>query len=283
MSDNKNLSVSLPDNLAERLKNRASALGMSEEALAKRAVEILLSKPSERGSLYLNAPVNALVEGIYEENTSIEEILKKGDFGLGTFNKLDGEMMVLDGEVFQIKSDGKTYRVAMDTQTPFAGVTFFTPDTIEEVEGDYPYDKFNELLDGMLPSKNMLYAIRIEGEFEYVKTRSVPRQESYRPLVEVARMQPTFEFENVKGVLAGFFTPEFMGSVSVPGVHLHFLNEDRSMGGHLLTCHLKNGTFGIQHIPTLELGLPVTLDYLTADFTRDTGEDLEEAEKDKGN
>ncbi len=229
-------------------------------------------------SVYLSAPVNALVQGLYEENTSIAEIKLHGDFGLGTFNNLDGEMMLLDGLVYQTRADGLVRPVEDTVLTPFACVTFFSPDSIEEIDGRLFPQPLNELLDHLIPSENMLYAIRIDGSFRRVTTRSVPKQENYRPLVEVARDQPTFEFSGVEGTLAGFFTPEFMGSLNVPGYHLHFLTADRTGGGHLLECEPEKVRVGLQHVPKLELGLPVTLDYLTADLTEDTRKDLEEAE-----
>jgi len=107
----------------------------------------------------------------------------------------------------------------------------------------------------------------------------VPKQENYRPLVEVAKEQPTFEFDDVSGVMVGFYTPAFMASLSVPGVHLHFLTKDKSSGGHLLECRPRNVKVEMQYLYTVELSLPSNLDYLTWDFQRDIGKDLDKAEK----
>lgn len=232
-----------------------------------------------RPCLYVTAPVNALVEGIYQDDRSISDILARGDFGLGTFNQLDGEMVVLEGQVFQLRSDGLAYAVPPETRTPFACVTFFRPYSEEQIDAQLEYADLLALLDRMLPSKNMLYAIRIEGAFDAMRVRSVPRQEAYKPLVEVAREQPEFDFERVEGDLVGFWTPHFLQSVAVPGYHFHFLTRNRQHGGHLLQCRPHGVRISLQHIPSLELGLPMTLDYLTADLTRDTRADLEEAEK----
>jgi acetolactate decarboxylase len=115
--------------------------------------------------------------------------------------------------------------------------------------------------------------------FSHVKVRSVPKQDSYRPLVEVAKDQPVYNFQNIEGTLAGFFTPSFMSSVNVPGWHLHFLSADLQHGGHLLECRPQKIRAGIQFIHSLELSLPTSLDYLTLDFQRDIGQDLNKAEK----
>src|SRR5205814_4967916 len=127
-------------------------------------------------------------------------------------------------------------------------------------------------------SRNMFYAIRIEGVFAHVKVRSVPKQECYRPLVQVAREQPTFDFYDIEGTLAGFFTPTFMSSLNVPGLHLHFLSRDFQHGGHLLECTPRSLRAEIQFISKLELSLPMTLDYLTWDLNRDITQDLHKAE-----
>lgn len=242
--------------------------------------------------VYLCAPVNALVEGIYEERVPLSQIREHGDFGLGTFDDLDGEMVMLDGHVYQIAGDGRAREVAEPAATPFACVTFYSPISHDDLSpewsaqpdtgpaaGGLPYDDFQDWLVSLLPSPNLFYALRIDGSFARVRVRSVPKQENYRPLVDVARDQAELTFTAVEGTLAGFFTPSFLESLSVPGLHLHFLSADRLRGGHLLECRPLRVRAGVQFIRTLELALPLSLDYLTWDFRRDTGADLEQAER----
>jgi len=229
--------------------------------------------------LFLCAPVNALVEGIYEQKIPFTEVKKHGDFGLGTFDNLDGEMVMLEGKVYQITADGHAHKVDEKTLTPFACVTFYKPISHDRIESEMDYDAFLETINSFLPSPNICYAIRIDGLFAYIKARSVPKQENYRPLVDVAKDQPIFHFSDVEGTLAGFFMPSFMGSLNVPGLHLHFLSSDFRHGGHLLECRPKDVRVGVQIINTLELKLPISLEYLTWDFSRDTAGDLNRAEK----
>ena len=229
--------------------------------------------------LYVTAPVNALVEGIYQQDSTIDEIVAHGDFGIGTFNQLDGEMLVRAGRVFQLRADGSACDAALQTRTPFACVTFFRPYSVDEVAQPLAYDALLALLDRLLPSRNMLYAIAIDGLFAQVRTRSVARQETARPLVEVAREQIVSEFAEVEGHLVGYWTPHFLQSIAPPGYHFHFINRDATRGGHLLDCHVQHVRISVQHIAGLELGLPLTLDYLTADLSRDIRADLAEAEK----
>jgi len=230
-------------------------------------------------TIYLSTPVNALVEGIYEENVSFAEIKLHGDFGLGTFNDLDGEMVMLNGTTYQINSDGRVNVIGDEALSPFACVTFFKPVSHDDIEGNMDYHAFVEMLYSLLPSPNLFYAIMVEGSFAHVKTRSVPRQESYRPIIEVTKNQPTFNFNKIEGTIVGFFTPSFMASLNVPGFHLHFLSSDLKHGGHLLECRPLKGRIDVQLIDKLELSLPITLDYLTQDFTRNTEQDLNKAEK----
>ncbi len=237
------------------------------------------SKAAFESSLFLCAPVNALVEGIYEEKVPFSEVKKHGDFGLGTFDDLDGEMVMLDGSIFQIASDGRVREVEEQAKTPFSCVTFYQPVSHDDLNAALSYDDFLAWIKSLLPSPNLCYALRIEGWFASVSVRSVPKQESYRPLVEVAREQPVFRFENTAGTLAGFFTPAFLGSLNVPGLHLHFLSADRQHGGHLLSCRPHRVRAGVQMLRRVELALPITLDYLTWDFMRDTDKDLNETEK----
>ncbi|MGR8935785.1 MAG: acetolactate decarboxylase [Gammaproteobacteria bacterium] len=229
--------------------------------------------------IYLCAPINALVEGIYEEKIPLTEIKKHGDFGLGTFDNLDGEMIMLDGSVYQMTADGRVYEVDEQALTPFSCVTFYQPLTHDELQDELDYPAFLHWLHALLPSPNIFYAIRIDGLFRHVKVRSVPKQENYRPLVEVAAEQPVFEFTEIEGTLAGFYTPSYMSSVSVPGLHLHFLSADRQHGGHLISCRPANVRAGVQFIGTMEMALPMSLDYLTWDFQRDIAKDLDKAEK----
>ena len=268
----------LPPDLLNQMRISSERTGCPPADLIEKALRQFLVDTSKENAVYLSAPINALVEGLYVENTTMAEIKRHGDFGLGTFNFLDGEMVLLDGHVYQIRSDGQVYNVDDNEESPFACVTFFNPDTIDDLENSNSYKGFQDLLNNLIPSENMLYAIRIDGTFSHVKTRVVPRSENYRPLVEATKNQPVFDFHDVRGCLAGFYTPRFMESINVPGYHIHFLSEDRQHGGHLIECALGKARIGIQHVPKLDVGLPMTLDYLTTDLTRDVSKDLDKAE-----
>ena len=250
-------------------------------ALQKRGVTM---KSRQKAALtesviYLCSPINALVEGIYEENVLLSGVLKHGDFGLGTFDDLDGEMVILDGRVFQISSDGHVAEVDNNTHTPFAAVTFYSPVHHKEIHCETSYEAFLAWLKRLFVSPNLFYAIRIEGDFKHIKARSVPKQANYHPFADVTHEQTVFDFNNLEGTLAGFFTPAFLSSLSVPGLHLHFLSSDFRHGGHVLECIPRKARVGVQLIHKLELSLPMTSDYLKLKFHRNIDQDLNEAEK----
>ena len=231
------------------------------------------------GTIYLSSPVNALVEGIYEQNISFREVKKHGDFGLGTFNDLDGEMVMVDGNVYQVTAMGDVNLIGEEALTPFSCVSFYEAMTTDTLVGETCHDDFMKWLNSLLPSANIFYAVKVEGVFADVRTRSVPKQYNYRPFVDVAKEQSVFHFSEIEGILAGFYTPSFMSSVNVPGWHLHFLSSDMKHGGHLLECRPRTISAGVQFLHTLKLALPISLDYLTCDFVRDTVDDLNKAEK----
>ncbi len=176
--------------------------------------------------------------GLYEGVITYGDLKDYGDFGLGTFEGLDGEMVALDGNFYQIKSDGVAYPVDDDMTSPFACVIFFDADREIPVWKGLNYTQFQDYLEGSTQVKNIFHAVKIEGTFGYVKTRSVPGQEKpYPPLVKVTANQPTFEFHDIECTIVGFYCPDYVEGLNVPGYHLHFITEDRTAGGHVLELY----------------------------------------------
>ena len=230
--------------------------------------------------VFQSSTINALLEGIYEGEMSYGELREHGDFGLGTFNALDGEMIAFDGEFYQIKSDGVAYAVQDAQQTPFAVVQFFQPEAHQVLDREMDYEQLRHYLQQAIPTMNFFYAIRIDGFFKYMKTRSVPRQtKPYPPLVEVTKTQPVFEFFDVSGTLAGFRFPDYAQGVNMPGYHLHFLTEDRKAGGHVLDLLLHRGKLSIEHTSIFHMELPREGMFLNADLSKDQRERLRQAEE----
>jgi len=238
---------------------------------------------AERDVLFQTATLGALVEGVYDGNLTVGELKKHGDLGLGTFDALDGELVMLDGRVWRIRADGKAEAVGDEETTPFATVTFFEADHTGSLEGPFDLARVEEMLDTVLPTKNIPYAVKIEGTFARVKTRSVPRQtKPYPRLAEVTARSPGapgFEFENVRGTLVGFRCPQYAKGLNFPGWHLHFLTADRTAGGHVLELVTEKVRFALDYTPAILVALPEGGAFYEADLASDKSADLKRAGK----
>jgi len=229
-------------------------------------------------SLYVSSPVNALVQGILREDKTLLQVLGHGNFGLGTFNDLDGEMVLVDGVFYQLRSDGSALIPNLDIGTPYACVTHFNPVKSFDAPKNGTYSDLQKVIAESMLSNNLIYAIRVEGAFTKIRARSVPKQDAYRPLVDVADDQKAFNYEHISGQLVGFWTPDFMHSISVPGFHLHFLSADKTHGGHLLGLIIEDAKVWLQPLDQLSLDLPHTIEYLHANLDQDNSADLNKAE-----
>jgi acetolactate decarboxylase len=230
--------------------------------------------------LYQISTIDALLQGVYDGVLPVAELETHGDFGIGTFDGLEGEMLALDGNYYQIKTDGIAYPVSGETTTPFATVTYFEADENFRIEEPANLTELEAFLDLNLPSENLFYAVRVEGNFSYVKARSVPRQEKpYPELADAVSAQAIFEFENISGTLAGFRTPEYAKGVNVPGYHLHFITSDRSAGGHVLELEMENGDAAFDITREFLMELPASGDFYSVELGQDLQDDLEKVEK----
>jgi len=238
------------------------------------------SYAQKNDALYQVSTINALLGGVYAGSESFADLKKHGDFGIGTFDELDGEMLAFDGEFYRVRSDGKPYTVKDGATTPFASVVFFEPDNSFDFKKEINYDELKTTLDNSIPSENLFYAIKIEGTFKNVKTRSVPKQQKpYTDLVEVVKSQPTFEFDNVEGTLVGFRSPPYSTGINVPGYHFHFITKDKSGGGHVLDCILESGEIQIDNKYEFVMSLPNNSEFLEIDLSKDKEAELEKVEK----
>jgi acetolactate decarboxylase len=185
--------------------------------------------------LFQASTIAALLEGAYEGDLSFAELAEHGDLGLGTLDGLDGEMIAIDGRFYRADVDGLVAEVSPQTKTPFAVVTGFTPSVDKEIDGPLEHDELLAELDRLIPADAVSSAIRVDGRFKLVRARSVPRQSPpYRPLTEVVAEQHVFELTDVAGTMLGFRFPDYAEGIEVSGYHLHFIDGDRSRGGHVL-------------------------------------------------
>jgi acetolactate decarboxylase len=232
-------------------------------------------------TLYQVSTATALVEGIYQGAVQIAALREHGDLGLGTFESLDGEMVVVDGHFYQVRSDGSVREVQDNVLSPFAAVTAFSPDQSITLENCPDLSYLTSQFDALRQSDNFFYALRVDGTFDYIHARAMRRTKEGIPLVQAAAVQPEFEFHNISGTLVGFWTPEYAKSLNVPGYHQHFVSADRTQGGHVLQCRGKNLRLQIQREGDYHIVLPETEDFLKANLRRDPTAALAKAEGEK--
>lgn len=238
------------------------------------------SRGTNKDTMFQTSTLNALLEAVYDGNLTLKELTKHGDFGIGTFHSLDGEMIVLEKKVYQVKADGKVYRPGGNTTTPFAMVTYFDPDQEVSITEPLTIETLKTYINSLLPSPNIICAIKLDGEFTSIKTRSVPGQSKpYPRLVEVVKNQPEFEFENITGTIVGYYLPAYLNGVNMPGYHFHFLSDDKTSGGHLLELTIKEVTLALDNTYGINLSLPEQSDFYRTNISDDKHDEIKTIEQ----
>lgn len=218
---------------------------------------------------------DALMRGCFEGIIPVAAVSRYGDFGIGTFHGLDGEMVILDGKVFKVPIDGKPVLARPDWTIPFLSVTFFRTDERHTVQAGADLKAVSRDIESYLPSKNFFYAIRIDGKFQNVLTRSVAKQlPPYPTLLEAVKEQAVFDLADVEGTAVGFWCPAYVKGINVPGFHLHFLTKDLKAGGHLLDFTAEKAVVKIHKMKKFFMILPDTPAFEKMDFTIDQGTDV---------
>lgn len=218
-----------------------------------------ISGPALAGDVaFQYSTISALMAGAYDGRLAVADLLRRGDLGLGTYNGLDGEMVILDGKAFQAGADGDVAAMPGETLSPFAVVTAFEGRTGLDFPAGLDLASLEKNIEARVAHPGRIVAIRVDGRFPSIKVRSVPRQSPpYRPLAEViTRDQAIFDLKDAEGTLVGFRFPPTAAGVNVPGYHFHFLTADRRRGGHVLALTTSAGRAGLDEVARLEVLFP---------------------------
>jgi acetolactate decarboxylase len=272
-----NLDAVIPASLKAALDAEATRTKRTVSSLVTAALGQYLEKPIH--TVFQVSTSGALVAGVYDREVSVQAILEHGNFGLGTFANLDGEMVVVDGHVYQIKGTGQVSEAPADAGAPFAVVTWFEPETDVSIS---PIGSFNDLqarCDSVRRSGNIFYAIRLDGFFKRVRTRAVNPPEPGTRLIDAAKAQSEFNFPDIEGTLIGLWSPGFSSAFSVAGYHFHFLSADRQHGGHLLDVAADALRLRVEALTDFHLALPESEAFLKADLSKNTAAELAYAEQ----
>ena len=271
------LTCDVPVSLGSALKMRALATRQSESQLVIAALSQYLAQPIH--TLFQVSTSGALVAGVYSGVVSCATILQHGNFGLGTFANLDGEMIVVDGRVYRIQGSGRVTEAAREAEAPFAVVTWFEPETEVSITDVSGYKALETRCDEFRRSGNIFYALRLDGHFKRVRTRAVNPPQPGTRLAAAAKAQSEFSFSEIDGSLIGLWSPGFSSAFSVAGYHFHFLSDDRCHGGHVLDVQADRLQLKIEPLTDFRLALPESESFLKADLSKSTAEELAYAEQ----
>jgi acetolactate decarboxylase len=233
-----------------------------------------------RDNLYQVSTIGALMQGVYDGSVRAGDLPAYGDVGVGTFEALDGEMIEIDGVVYQVKLDGTARPAPGDVKIPFAAVTFLDVDQAATLAEPLDAGGLQAYIDKMLPTQNVFFAVRIDGKFKYMKTRSVPAQQKpYPPLTEAVKNQQVSEFSDIEGTIVGFRCPPYVEGVNVPGYHFHFLDKDRKKGGHVLDLKVDNVAIQLDSTANFIMVLPDNAAFKGANLGAVPQQGLQQVEK----
>lgn len=270
------LKVVIPGSLAASLSDAATKNGTSIDSVVSAALGQYFR--TTRHVAYQISTSAALVQGVFDGVVFSRDILAHGNFGLGTFQNLDGEMIVLDGIIYQVRGDGSVHERRDDFLVPFAIVSRFQPDESFELSAIAGLQELEKACDLQRESENLFYALRVEGFFDRIHTRAVQPPGKGRGLAAAAKTQPEFHFTAIEGALVCIWSPRYSSAFSVPGYHFHFLSKDRAHGGHLLDCAAKSLRAQLQVLSEYDVRLPEAGTFLKENLELNTAKVLEKTE-----
>ena len=239
----------------------------------------------DRETIYQVALLQSLTLGYFDGTVTVKELKAHGDIGIGTFEGLDGEMIVLDGVVYRANQDCRINVVADKVTIPFSNVTFFDADMGGDFADFHTKAQLESALNETLRTEgdvNSFYAIKLHGTFNAITVRSEAKQyKPYPTLVQALQAtQKEKTFNNMTGTIVGLYCPDFMSSLNSVGWHFHFISDDKKNGGHVLELDLNRGSFQLDRTDGFRMILPKTDDFTALNFKHDLSEDIRKAEQD---
>lgn len=226
---------------------------------------------------------NVLLAGRYGGVVSVAEFKRLGSMAIGTMDRLDGEVQMVDGVVYQACADGHVYLPEDGETLPFGTVADFRTERELSLGVIPSYEQFEERMKELCPREDIPLAVHFTGRFGRMKVRTVRRQERDGVgLAEAAKDEAVFVLRDIAGDLVGFRLPEYVRGVNAPGWHLHFVDADRKAGGHVVNFSILDGTLRLCHANDYQIRLPDTPDALSGlDLKRDWSGDLKAAEAER--
>lgn len=236
----------------------------------------------KKETVFQVALLQSLIQGYYDGVIKVSELKKHGDTGIGTFEGVDGEMIALDGKVYQALGDGVVKEADDNASVPFSVVTFFEKDISETLSRTKDINCFKDTLTKRVNEngKNRFYMVKIRGTFKKMNVRSVLKQKKPYKMLDKALEtdQRLFDLENVTGTVVGLYCPDFAGSINMPGWHFHFISDDRTKGGHILDLAFDSAEAQFDAARGFEMCLPDEPAFQGMDLVKDVSAAVKKAE-----
>lgn len=241
------------------------------------------SPARDNESIYQVALLQSLTMGYFDGSITVKQLKTHGDIGIGTFEGLNGEMIVLDGVVYRANQACKINIMRDNDKIPFSNVTFFEKDfaiKLNNVADKESLEKiFNEQVNKH--GRNSFYMIKLAGTFKEILIRSeAGAEEPYPTLVEALKTQNELTLENVDGTIVGLYCPDYMSSLNSTGWHFHFITADKKLGGHVLGLNLATGEAQFDKTDAFNMNVPTKNNFHDLNFNKDLREDIRIAEQD---
>ena len=237
---------------------------------------------ADRETIYQVALLQSLTQGYYDGIIKVSELKEHGDIGIGTFEGVNGEMIVLDGTVYQALGDGTVQEAAADETVPFSNVTFFDKDGSVELSDISDVNALKEKLNAMVEEngKNLFYFVKMSGTFEKMNVRSEIKQEKpYKTLDKTLETdQREFNYDNITGTVVALYCPDYMNVLNTPGWHFHFISDDKTKGGHLLDLKFSKATAEYDATPEFDMCLTDNGDFQKMELSKDVSDAIKKVE-----
>ncbi|MFW0735629.1 acetolactate decarboxylase [Flavobacterium sp. T12S277] len=254
---------------------RNNTTGLTAFFIATLGLLSVKAQVHQEKPLFHYSVMDALRNGVYTGELTIGELAKKGNFGLGTYNYLDGEMIVLDGIFYRVDASGLIGVAANSREIPFGSVAFFKADTTFELANIKDIEELQNEVIKRLPSVNKPYAVRIECEFENITVGGARRLDENETtgLAELMKTRPLYPKEHISGTMVGFYNPPYFSAIDLSPFHFHFISRDRKYGGHLMSGKLTTATIkvSIDEKPGCEIILPQQSKVFNKPWTKQDG------------
>ena len=270
------VTLNISDTLYDALQQRCADSGETFDHIVQDSLAKSLGV--EHHTLYQVSTSTALVQGVYQGCVTVGKIKTHGDFGLGTFDALNGEGLMLDGHVYQALSDGTVIEPPASSSAPFWVSTAFESDRSVTLESVTSWENLCEQIDKLRNSENLFAAVRIDGDFEQIHYRVACKSAPGTDLVTATNHQAEFTLKDISGTLMGFWSPIHARTFNIPGHHLHLLSKDHKHGGHVLGLKGKNLKVQVMDANNIVMALPESPEFLKADLTGDPSAALNKAE-----